>query len=383
MIPGPPARQALRVLHISAGNLFGGVESLLVTLARHREVCPWLRPDFAVCFEGRLASELRQAGATVHGLGDVRFRLPWTVWQRRRRLARLLARRQYDTVICHSVWPQALFAAVARRAGVPLVFWLHDATAGRHWLERLAARAVPDLVVCNSHYTAATLPHLYPGVRAEVIYCPVAAPEPDHSALDRRRVRAGLRTSEDAVVIVQSSRLEEWKGHALHLEALGMLSDLPGWVCWIAGGAQRPHEVRYLHRLQGLAARLGIADRVRFLGQRSDVPELLAAADVHCQPNTAPEPFGIAFIEALAAGLPVVTTAMGGALEIVTAKCGILVPASATALALALGPLIRDQDRRTKLGAAGPDRARALCDPATQIRTLAELLGAATGCRAA
>ena len=47
------------------------------------------------------------------------------------------------------------------------------------------------------------------------------------------------------------------------------------------------------------------------------VPRLMAAADIYCQPNTTPEPFGIAFVEALAAGVPVVTTAMGGPLEIV------------------------------------------------------------------
>ena len=51
------------------------------------------------------------------------------------------------------------------------------------------------------------------------------------------------------------------------------------------------------------------------------------AADIHCQPNTAPEPFGLVFVEALYAGLPVVTTALGGALEILTDACGVLVPA--------------------------------------------------------
>ena len=374
MRPAGSGSNTIRVLHVSAGNLFGGVESMLVTLARHRESCPGLRPEFAVCFEGRLAGELRQAGATVHILGHVRFRCPWTIWQRRRTLAHLLRQQRYDRVICHSVWPQALFAPVARRAGVPLVCWLHDATTGQHWLERLAARTAPDLVVCNSRYTAATLPNLYPGVRAEVVYCPVAAPESSRPALDRFRVRAELRTPKDAVVIVQSSRLEEWKGHALHLEALGLLSDLPGWVCWVAGGAQRRHEVHYLHRLQALAARLGIAERVRFLGQRSDVAGLLAAADIHCQPNTGPEPFGIAFVEALSACLPVVTTALGGALEVVDASCGVLLPVDAAELARALRWLITDPEARRRLGSAGPARAGTLCHPEAQICRLADLL---------
>jgi hypothetical protein len=69
----------------------------------------------------------------------------------------------------------------------------------------------------------------------------------------------------------------------------------------------------------------GVADRVRFIGERSDVGRLLAAASVHCQANLRPEPFGIALVEALAVGLPVVTVAMGGALEIVDESCGMLI----------------------------------------------------------
>src|SRR6202007_1965732 len=93
----------------------------------------------------------------------------------------------------------------------------------------------------------------------------------------------------------------------------------------------------------------GLGERIRFLGQRSDVPQLLAAADIHCQPNTGPEPFGVAFIEAMYAGLPVVTTAMGGALEIVQEECGVLVPPDdPQALADALLPLIRDKDLRAR-----------------------------------
>ena len=119
--------------------------------------------------------------------------------------------------------------------------------------------------------------------------------------------------------------MEAWKGHRLLLEALGRLRHVPGWVLWVAGGAQRPYEARYLAELEAQATELGIRGRVRFLGQRSDVPRLLRAADIHCQPNLGPEPFGIAFIEALQARLPVVTTAMGGPLEIIDGSCGVLV----------------------------------------------------------
>jgi glycosyltransferase involved in cell wall biosynthesis len=143
----------------------------------------------------------------------------------------------------------------------------------------------------------------------------------------------------------------------------------------MVGGAQRPHEKRYLKGLRAEAAALGIGSRVNFLGQRSDVARLLAAADIHCQPNTGPEPFGITFVEALYAGLPVVTTAIGGALEIVDGSCGMLVaPNDPAALAGALRRLIEDRELRARLGAAGPARAKALCDPQAQMLALARAL---------
>ena len=113
---------------------------------------------------------------------------------------------------------------------------------------------------------------------------------------------------------------------------------------------------------------MGIADRVRMLGQCSDVGRLLAAADIYCQPNTSPDSFGITFIEALLNQLPVVTTAMGGALEIVDSSCGVLVPPNdPAALADCLQQLILDPRLRSHLGEAGPSRARFLCDCKRQI----------------
>ncbi len=300
----------------------------------------------------------------MYDLGNARVSRPWTVWRARRRLKELLGREAFDAVVCHSCWLHALFAPVVRVCGLPLVFWAHNPPEGRHWLERWARLTRPHLVVANSRWTASAVPKLFPDVRCEAVYLPVPAPAP----ADRAAIRAALDTPRDAAVVVQASRLEPWKGHAVLLEALAELADIPGWVCWIAGGAQRRQEAEYLAGLQRIAARLGIADRVRFLGQRSDVRELLAAADIHCQPNIGPEPFGIAFVEALYAGLPVVTTALGGALEIVNEACGVLVPAEDVgALGAALRRLIADPAGRSRLGRAGPVRARALCDPAEAL----------------
>ena len=177
--------------------------------------------------------------------------------------------------------------------------------------------------------------------------------------------------------------MEEWKGHGTLLQALEMLADDSHWICWFVGGAQRPAEEHYLQSLKEMALRRGIGNRVRFLGQRSDVDNLLAAADLYCQPNQSPEAFGITFIEALYAGLPVVTSAIGGALEIMSKECGMLVPPDdPRRLSEVLCALIGDRRRLASLGAAGPSRAAKLCDPAAQIAKLSECLSDAVRVRA-
>ena len=364
-----------RVLHIVSGNLYGGVETLVVTLARYRQSCPALDQQFAVCFEGRLKRELLADGATVHDLGAVRVRQPWSIWKARQRLFNLIEENQIDVVICHMAWTQAIFGSVARASRVPVAMWQHMASNGRHWLELLARWSGPDLAICNSEYSAREFRGSFSSIPIEVVYYPVAAPTISYSRVDRAAVRSEFTTPTEAVVVVHSSRMQEWKGHRLLMQAASRIKSNNQWILWFVGGAQRELEQSYLSSLRSTAAELGIEDRVRFLGQRDDVDRLLAASDIHCQPNISPEPFGITFIEALYAGIPVVTTKIGGATEIVNDSCGVMVPPDdPDALAAALEQLIIYGERRRQLGSAGPARARELCDPVTQIEKVRKLL---------
>jgi glycosyltransferase involved in cell wall biosynthesis len=207
--------------------------------------------------------------------------------------------------------------------------------------------------------------------RVETIYYPVIPPLPNLKS-----------ENHSDTVIIQVSRMESWKGQETTLEALGRLRDTPGWTCLQVGGAQRPSEQRYLESLHAMCERLGISERVQFLGHRSDVASLLANADIFCQPNLEPEPFGIAFIEALYAGLPVVSSAIGGALEIVDAECGALVPPDdPAALAEVLARFIIDRGERERLGRMGPVRARERCEPGKQMRRIASVLERAAASR--
>jgi glycosyltransferase involved in cell wall biosynthesis len=354
-----------------------------MALVLNQSVCPQMNHSFALCFEDRFSDELYRASADVTLLGGCRIRNPVSVGRARGRLKRIIAEAEYDVVVTHSAWSHGLFAPTVKEKRIPLVSWHHGLVNPRHWLERWASRTMPCLLVSNSRFTAASLECAYPGIQIEVLYNPLVSGDllVSDSSLSRKQsveTRERLGLQKDAVVIIQVSRMEPWKGHALHLEALAMIADVPDWICLQVGGAQRSEELGYVSRLKEQADRLGIGDRVIFLGNRSDVADLLNASDIHCQPNLSPEPFGNTFIEAMSAGLPVLTVRFGGALEIVDESCGVLVSQNdPDELALKLRTLVKGRLYREQLGSGGRKRALELCGVESQIPKLEAILNRA------
>jgi len=153
--------------------------------------------------------------------------------------------------------------------------------------------------------------------------------------------RAGLATPADATVLLTLSRLHEKKGLDVLLQAL---AELPACVAWIAGDG--PLEAD----LKALAARLGVADRVRFLGWRNDRGALLRAADICVLPSRW-EPFGTVMLEAWAAGTPLVAAASQGPSALIEdGGNGLLVPVDdAAALAAAIRRLMAEPGLRAHL----------------------------------
>ena len=365
----------MRVLHVHSGNLYGGVETTLMAQVLNRQLCPQMSLSFALCFEDRFSEELYRANAPVTLLGACRIRNPSSIGRARNRLKRLLGEANYDVAVTHSAWAQSLFGRVVHGAGVPLVSWVHGLVNPKHWLVRWASMTPPSLAICNSEYTAASVRAAYPNLKAAVVYNPLITAPNSLPEGRRSAFREALGISAEKVVITQVSRMEEGKGQELLLEALANLKEMPNWICLQVGGPQRKREFQYMMDLQAKAARLGISNRVMFLGERSDVPYLLAASDVLCQPNTRPETFGNVLIEGLCAGLPVVTTAIGGALEIVNEKCGFLLPVNdSMAVASTLRFLIMSPVERGRFGASGFARARELSGVDSQMRTIAQTL---------
>ena len=367
----------LTIVHAYSGNRFGGVEMQLLYFQWHRSLSPGLAPAFVLCFDGLLARKLRHAEARLHVVNEVSFRRPWTVWRARRAHARVFRDMRPDVVVCHEFWSYALVAPVARRFRLPTVMWHHSPPSG-YRQERGVARHPPDLALASSRYVASTLTALAPPGRVRVSpYC-VDPPEPG-AASKRAAIRHALGVQPGEVVIFHAARLSRYKGQRELLDAAGSLKDLPVRV-WMAGGPQDGDEEMFLSDLQALCRTTGIAAMVSFLGHRDDVRDLYFAADIFCQPNPTPEPFGMTFVEALYAGLPVVGTDIGGAREILWdqptgERFGVLVPPrDRDALVRALRPLVERPDERSRFAAIGPARARALSDPAMAFARFEQLM---------
>ena len=113
-------------------------------------------------------------------------------------------------------------------------------------------------------------------------------------------------------------------------------------------------EDAYVERLKLRAAKPDLAGRVHFLGFQQDVPRLMRAMDVIVHCSTAPEPFGLVIVEGMLARRPVIASAAGGALEIMTGESGLLVaPGDATALRSAITRLLENPELARRLAEEG------------------------------
>lgn len=279
-----------------------------------------------------LATEFLAAGASLHEVPMRRlttsagrsywllYPLAWpvSVW----RLARLIRRWQIDIVHTNSLhclygWAAAL---ACRRPHVWHAREIVVQSKAALRLERFLARHFAAKVIAISKAVAAQLDP----ANVEVIYETADADvfRPDLAGTFRSRERI----SDTVPLAGCAGRIDTWKGFGILLDAFEHVRrEVPGAVLVIAGGPIAGKQT-YAADLESRAQRMS---GVRWLGPRSDVPELFADLDVFVLPSTEPEPYGLVVVEALASGVPVVATDAGGPPEILAraeAGAGVLVP---------------------------------------------------------
>jgi glycosyltransferase involved in cell wall biosynthesis len=235
-------------------------------------------------------------------------------------------------------------------------------------LERQAARWTDRIITLTDR---GAQEHLARGIgRAEqYVAVPSGVPTAElrAAAPPRGEARARLGLDPDAFIVVGLGRLVPIKGFDLLARALpALVAQIPSArVLLVGDGAERAH-------LGAIAASMGVAERLRMTGETTDVASYLAAADVVAVPSRN-EGMGRVIVEAMALGLPVVATTVGGIPDVVTdGECGRLVePEDTDALAAALIELGRDPALRRKLGEAAVRRAEAFSTAVASEKLLA------------
>jgi glycosyltransferase involved in cell wall biosynthesis len=235
-------------------------------------------------------------------------------------------------------------------------------------LERRAARWTDRIITLTDRGSAEHLAHGI-GRAAQYVTVPSGVPTAELRAAAPARAEARARLGFDPsdLVVVGLGRLVPIKGFDLLVRALpSVIAHIPSArVLLVGDGAERAH-------LDALARSLGVSGRLRMTGKTADVTAYLAAADVAAVPSRN-EGMGRVIVEAMALGLPVVATAVGGIPDVVTdGECGRLVePESPDALAAALIELGRDPGLRRKLGEAAEQRAEAFSTSVASAKLLA------------
>lgn len=298
---------------------------------------------------GRLVDHARAAGFEVTVLPELVANIsPWHDLRAVHALTRRLGADRPDIVHTHSAKAGAIGRLAAHRAGVPWVvhtyhgFPFHEFQ--RPWTryayvaaERSLCRRTDVVLAVGS------------AVAVEAIRRGVASPAQLRTidiAIDsiaitrtpesRRRARALLGIPDQAPVVGTVGRLDYQKAPEIFFEAFAALRNRRAIAVWAGDGTLR-------HMVEDLVTRLGIADRVLLLGDRSDVPEILPAFDVFAM-SSRYEGVPCAIVEAMTAGVPVIATAVNAVADVVVpGETGVLVPPQRpTALAAAIDGVLDD-----------------------------------------
>ncbi len=319
----------MRVLHVISEMGTGGAEALVAGMARAGERYGW---ESAVASGG---------GHRAEALRVPHFEVPLA----RRRAGGVVraakaTRTAYrafrpDVVVAHNVGA----SAVARLAMVPLrrtplLTVFHGVSATDHGSAVRVLRRTSDTVVAVASATADRLREA--GLGEVSVIRNAVFPTPPR--VDRFTVRSALGVAVDVPIALCLARMEPQKRHDVLLDAWARLDAGP--VLWLAGDGSLRRD------LEDQARALGLDGRVRFLGNRSDVADLLSAADVTVLTSDW-EGMPIAVLESLAAGVPVVATDVDGVAEALADGGGVVVPrGEPQAVADALNSLLLNADTR-------------------------------------
>jgi glycosyltransferase involved in cell wall biosynthesis len=360
-----------RVLHVLANLGAGGAERMAVhiVLGLNRQR---FEPAI-VAYSGRYGSDLEQqldaAGVKTWFLGKG----SGFDWRTYYRLHRVFKEFRPDIVHTHVHVMRYAFPSLAYFKPRLMVHTVNNIAEREiepraRWLQRLAYRrgVIP---VAVAREVANSMQRLYGIGNSRVVWNCIptdlyASPQTSRQAW---RVKQGF--SEEDVLFVCVARFAPQKNHALLINAFakGPASDPKAHLVLAGQGVLRA-------QLQERVNQLGLTGRVHFLGLRTDIPDVLGAADIFALGSDY-EGNPLSVIEAMAAGLPIVSTAAGGVPELLqNGKQGFIVqPGQGKQLSEAMMTLLKDPGLRRTMGAAAAARAKEKFDVSAMVRAYEEL----------
>ncbi len=336
------APKTINVCHVSMCLLTGGLERLLVDFSRFHDASQFELHFAALSELGEPADDIRTAGCLVDSMGHGRV----SKLQLVRNLSQYFQEHQIDLVHTHNTYAHFYGAVAAQLAGVPVVVnSQHGRGCGRGWKARIQfriANRMTQRIVGVSHDAA----ELCRGEDRKSAGKIMAI----HNGIDLDRFEFHGPAPDPIAISV--ARLSPEKDFPTLLKAVSLaVPEVPEFRLQIVGGGQE------LSRLELMALELEIQEHIEFLGERNDVSGLLARAGFFVS-SSLTEGISLTLLEAMAVGLPILATAVGGNPEIVVeGQTGRLVPSGdPRALADGIVRMCRDADTWPVMGQLGRQR---------------------------
>jgi glycosyltransferase involved in cell wall biosynthesis len=323
---------------------------------------------------GRLVAAVERAGGR-HFTLPLTAKTPTALWRNAERLEALIREHNVSIVHARSRAPAWSAWLACRRTGAHFVTTYHGTYAEDLPFKRRynAVMARGEIVIAASRFIAELIVrrHNIPPTRIHVIPRGIdpAVFDPDEIAPDRMaRLARAWRLPDGAPTVVLPGRLTAWKGQGVLIDAVARLAGR-GVCCVLVGSDQGRR--RYSAGLVRRAQRLGVADRLRLVGECDDMPAAMMLSDVVVHASTQPEAFGRVVVEAQAMGRPVIAADLGGPVETVAhGVTGWRVPAgdpAALAAAIDAALALSEEARR-----ALAERARAAVLRRYTVRAMQE-----------
>lgn len=352
----------LKILQLLPALGDGGVERSTVEMAQYLSARGI--PNLVASRGGALVSAVEAVGSR-HVSIPVGSKSPFTIIRAARSVARLIDAEGINVVHARSrapAWVGLLACKLAKRQA-RFITTFHGVYSHGNVLKRLYNSAMlrTPVVIANSQFIRRHIVDVYGYPEERIVVAPrgidPALFEPATiSDATRSAVRAELGVIEGVPLAVMVSRITNWKGHSVFVDAMARCSRNDLHAAFVGEG--NPDEIA---RVKQQIERLGLSDRIFFAGSRRDVPAILAAADLAVSASIRPEAFGRAAIEAQAMETPVIATNHGGSREtVLPGETGWLVPpGDVAALAAALEEAFADPGRLAVMGTHGREHVLA------------------------